>query len=627
MAARVSEGLRGLCRVGGWTYGALWRLDGADPRLLVLEESYHEHPSESIFEKMIRQVHLVGQGTIGEAAVSGRNQWIDFGAHAMESSLISPTVKADLFQENTEWKLHILGGIKTVAVISLPPRGVVQFGSTQKICESSEFIAQAQHLLRQLEIKQHGYVDFNFSYAQATYASIVSSMATLGNKSSIYLQNDICKQKQEKVLHSGSLSGLHHLFQRTPSISNASSNVTTHQQSALTDPSLVFPSDSGLQSKFECLSKSSAMFFKSNSSSKETDSLSFSEQKIHDETANAVVFDKLSTSHFPVHCSDASGILFTTSALSHRAGTLLDLKHCCSSPPSMFGLSCGKSSMKVSSIPYELPESFLASPRAQNIRNSLTIPSTNEPTHDNVHDESMNNQIHSCEQTNEQVNAGHLKESNVNAPTHVLSDDDLFDGIELDLSPTILRHNCWDDVVSPIPRNCFEDMNTDLSDCISEIDMCSAAVSGRNLFSDSCLEQLLDAVMTGNTNLSASCNSVATQESRHQVDHISVSGLSSQIQTPPVPFLECNLKSHAQALIGDRCSINADGFAHNQPKKQEAPAKIVRKRARPGESTCSRPKDRQQIQDRIKELREIVPDCTKVPHDFLFVFVTLDSAC
>lgn len=42
------------------------------------------------------------------------------------------------------------------------------------------------------------------------------------------------------------------------------------------------------------------------------------------------------------------------------------------------------------------------------------------------------------------------------------------------------------------------------------------------------------------------------------------------------------------------------------------PAKMSRKRARPGENCRPRPRDRQLIQDRIKELRDIVPNGSKV---------------
>ncbi|CAI0422154.1 unnamed protein product, partial [Linum tenue] len=52
-------------------------------------------------------------------------------------------------------------------------------------------------------------------------------------------------------------------------------------------------------------------------------------------------------------------------------------------------------------------------------------------------------------------------------------------------------------------------------------------------------------------------------------------------------------------------SISTSGF----PKKnEESSNKPNRKRLKPGENPRPRPKDRQMIQDRVKELRDIVPN-------------------
>ena len=56
----------------------------------------------------------------------------------------------------------------------------------------------------------------------------------------------------------------------------------------------------------------------------------------------------------------------------------------------------------------------------------------------------------------------------------------------------------------------------------------------------------------------------------------------------------------------------SDSTHISQSKKSEVLSKVARKRARPSESTRPRPKDRQQIQDRVRELRELVPDGSKV---------------
>eukprot|EP00250_Pteridium_aquilinum_P000382 c10417_g1_i1 orf=432-3260(-) len=62
---------------------------------------------------------------------------------------------------------------------------------------------------------------------------------------------------------------------------------------------------------------------------------------------------------------------------------------------------------------------------------------------------------------------------------------------------------------------------------------------------------------------------------------------------------------------------SADSTQTSQSKKPEDLTKATRKRARPGESARPRPKDRQQIQDRVRELREIVPNGSKCSIDAL----------
>jgi hypothetical protein len=68
-------------------------------------------------------------------------------------------------------------------------------------------------------------------------------------------------------------------------------------------------------------------------------------------------------------------------------------------------------------------------------------------------------------------------------------------------------------------------------------------------------------------------------------------------------------KSQVSLWIDDSYSVTTG--SSGLPKPEEL-AKPTKKRARPGESTRPRPKDRQQIQDRIKELKQIIPDGAKV---------------
>ncbi|WOL07526.1 hypothetical protein Cni_G16270 [Canna indica] len=228
--------------------------------------------------------------------------------------------------------------------------------------------------------------------------------------------------------------------------------------------------------------------------------------------------------------------------------------------------------------------------------------------------------------------------------TRPLSDNDLFEGVGLDMRPSSFLHELWDDVSMPIGDISCSNMGADISDCISAMETGSIHGASKGLFSDSGLQQLLDAVVVN------SVNKTSVNRSGAKYVH-SVSGLNLEHQFSPImdgprefrkqppsvglPSLSGTSKlllsnpdivhgSSKQTLpnsnicswIDDSCSINTEGSAMNQSIKPEESAK-VKKRARPGESTRPRPKDRQQIQDRLKELREIVPNGAKCSIDAL----------
>jgi hypothetical protein len=95
--------------------------------------------------------------------------------------------------------------------------------------------------------------------------------------------------------------------------------------------------------------------------------------------------------------------------------------------------------------------------------------------------------------------------------------------------------------------------------------------------------------------------------------------------TTQVPSLACgSYKSSAQngaskansvppadISVDDSCNTNTAKSKDSQSNNPEG-MKVAKKRARAGESTRPRPKDRQLIQDRVKELREMVPNGAKV---------------
>jgi hypothetical protein len=71
-------------------------------------------------------------------------------------------------------------------------------------------------------------------------------------------------------------------------------------------------------------------------------------------------------------------------------------------------------------------------------------------------------------------------------------------------------------------------------------------------------------------------------------------------------------KSQIRLWIESGQNMKCESVSASNSKGVDTTSKASRKRSRPGESPKPRPKDRQLIQDRIKELRELVPNGAKV---------------
>ncbi|VAI15430.1 unnamed protein product [Triticum turgidum subsp. durum] len=76
-------------------------------------------------------------------------------------------------------------------------------------------------------------------------------------------------------------------------------------------------------------------------------------------------------------------------------------------------------------------------------------------------------------------------------------------------------------------------------------------------------------------------------------------------------------KSQLRLWIESGHNMKCESVSASNSKGHDTPNKANRKRSRPGESSKPRPKDRQLIQDRIKELRELVPNGAKCSIDAL----------
>ncbi|KAJ0976670.1 hypothetical protein J5N97_012144 [Dioscorea zingiberensis] len=172
MGLLLRDALRRLCVEIGWSYAVFWRVIGdRNPKQLVWEDGHCERlPSFSGFDAMdmlrvargcgngyaevgsqaedrlgmfmkmmVSQVHVVGEGVVGRAALTGNHQWIFQDMFGESSSNILAERTAQFF-----------AGIQTIAIIPVLPFGVVQLGSIQMVMENIEFLNHVRYLFAQL---------------------------------------------------------------------------------------------------------------------------------------------------------------------------------------------------------------------------------------------------------------------------------------------------------------------------------------------------------------------------------------------------------------------------------------------------------------------------------------------
>ncbi|CAI0408836.1 unnamed protein product [Linum tenue] len=139
MESFVKEKLRGLCcSNNGWSFGLLWRFDHRNSMLLRLEDAFYEEQMKTVVEDLLPQVHMVGEGMVGETAFCGKHKWISWDAD-------------DSGWCDSEITRLISSGVKTICMIPLGSQGVIQLGSKHKISERQEFVDQTKRLFSDME--------------------------------------------------------------------------------------------------------------------------------------------------------------------------------------------------------------------------------------------------------------------------------------------------------------------------------------------------------------------------------------------------------------------------------------------------------------------------------------------
>jgi hypothetical protein len=153
------------------------------------------------------------------------------------------------------------------------------------------------------------------------------------------------------------------------------------------------------------------------------------------------------------------------------------------------------------------------------------------------------------------------------------------------------------------------------------------AINASQLTSESLPDHLLEAMVANishssnndvNSELSF-CRSMQSAISSGKTPEASIHNM----HTIDHPSLVREDKHHSLSSSSGICGVmsskgvSCPSACSDQLERSSEPSKNSKKRARPGESCRPRPRDRQLIQDRIKELRELVPNGAKCSIDSL----------
>ncbi|CAJ2628317.1 unnamed protein product [Trifolium pratense] len=582
--------LKTLCAYGdGWSYAIFWRfLEKNPPMLLNVEEAYYEEQLGEGIQNMIPQVHLLGEGIVGEAAFTNKHNWL----HS-----VSCEVDSGLYQQFSS------GIIKTIVVIPVKACGVVQFGSRNTILETNDFLDQTRSLLKEIDdIGMIGDSENDVFPLDFTNDDLDGLLASISSENS-------CDWNL-KYLHDENRNDLRQVF------SSCEERITSPE----------FDSSS-LSDQLKCTIKA---FLEPNSS---MDNLISQNTPLFDEN---LCFDSLEqlfaseTIAQEVCTSFASSIVHDSSLTSLQNSmdnvvTEVDL------PASSITLNGISSSLepidmsaeilKFSSMD-DLCQCFAPSQEATS--SCRTMIQLNNNVSERI------KFIPTCSDLG-------LPEKETSVVIHS-SENDFLDNMEFNLGCD-QGSEWWVNLLTPLVSAAAD--NTGFSECISELNTSTPTDNTRKrLFSELGIEELLrdETNYINPFNSSSFENELSSSNKKHMVEFSPMNITSSHFGNLAGAETRANLihsgseldksnsvltmkdtfpKLQVGVLVNDQNSINIESAVPVHPRRSEEPTKPTKKKAKPGESTRPRPKDRQQIQDCIKELRGIIPHGGKCSIDSL----------
>uniref|UniRef100_A0A6N2KXG1 BHLH domain-containing protein n=1 Tax=Salix viminalis TaxID=40686 RepID=A0A6N2KXG1_SALVM len=219
MGADLHNTLRSLCFNTDWNYAVFWKLKHRARMVLTWEDGYYENCElHDAFEskcfsqtqenlhgghytrdllglavaKMSYHVYSLGEGIVGQVAVSGKHQWIFADKYAASS------FSSNEFSNG--WQSQFSAGIKTIVAVAVMPYGVVQLGSLNKVIEDVNLVTCIQDVFFALQASSVRHVNGPLQHSMNS-ALCPKTAAGLRNKQQVLEISTPTNDESIKLLH------------------------------------------------------------------------------------------------------------------------------------------------------------------------------------------------------------------------------------------------------------------------------------------------------------------------------------------------------------------------------------------------------------------------------------------
>ncbi|KAK8641328.1 hypothetical protein V6N13_010740 [Hibiscus sabdariffa] len=655
MGGLLKEALKSLCGVTQWSYAVFWKIGCHNTKLLIWEECYYEpamsglqnpelpfvepeggcgssNPSQLgcqswdkvrllINKMMNNRIVIVGQGLVGRAAFTGNHQWINANNFAIDAQ--PPEVL-------NEVHLQFTAGMQTVVVIPVFPHGVLQLGSSTTIMENLGFLNDVKSLILCLGSIPGALL----SNSYGTNECVENIGIPISLENSVSMDSSGIYSSTNSVISVAEGCNQQRNSSQASRVMGQSSSLTKQIQENPTsclNPQVRFCNS---QSEFNCL----PIIGQSDASHSGIKSM-----------AQLLVPDVVLQNHV----INSAGIPNIVPSLQNVEDVTLSI------PANQLTSTCMLSG--VSNEGHDSEDSKCSRADVVLKKESTNNDLFQAPNIPLLHadgvllfSEQLPSAVHDClKHESKSFSTRSLNSMYGDAGIEPPLGDDLFDVLGADLKSKILNGK-WNNVLAEGPDSkmqnrdkdtlVFRDMQNVFSDTFSVNEWITGQGSNSRVVTDHLLDAVVSSAQPAVKQISdddMSCRTILAKFSNSSVPSSSPTfdqvNISNQVQGELLGSLHKSLLKGGTLPFGSfrsGCSKDDAGIfsqtasvygsqisslvepGHNSKRNDEM-SKLNRKRLKPGENPRPRPKDRQMIQDRVKELREIVPNGAKCSIDAL----------